>query len=163
MSSQSVSDITRVRPSALGEELRSLRRERGIKQQDLAAQAGISRSYLCDIERGRVSNPSIQVLDGLAASLGIARLDLLQAAGVVERGEGNSADHRLQKLVAVFRDLSDEGQRSVDRFAHFVHAEEHRWVQTSIDRTSGTDRGRTIQKGSPLFATAEPDSDPPVD
>ena len=163
MSSQSVSEITRVRPSALGEELRSLRRERGIKQQDLAAQAGISRSYLCDIERGRVSNPSLPVLDGLAASLGIARLDLLQAAGVVESGESNTADHRLQKLVAVFRDLSDEGQRSVDRFAHFVHAEEHRWVQTSINRTSATDRGPTIQEGSPLFSTSDPDADQTVE
>ena len=158
MTSQPATETTRERPSALGAELRSMRRERGIKQQDLAAQAGISRSYLCDIERGRVSNPSLQVLDGLAASLGIARLDLLHAAGVVESAESSTSDHRLQRLVAVFRDLSDEGQRSVDRYAHFVHAEEHRWVQTSIDGPAGRDRGAAIQETPPLFLAN--DSDP---
>ena len=158
MANQSVAATTRDRPSALGAELRAIRRERGIKQQDLAAQAGISRSYLCDIERGRVSNPSLQVLDGLAASLGIARLDLLQAAGVVESAESGAADHRLQRLVAVFRDLSEEGQRSVDRFAHFVHAEEHRWVQTSIEGPGGRDRTPTIQEMPTLFDASDPDS-----
>lgn len=42
----------------------------GIKQKDLAAQAGITKAYLSDLENGKAQNPSKAVMDKLAAALG---------------------------------------------------------------------------------------------
>jgi transcriptional regulator with XRE-family HTH domain len=149
------SGAERVVSPTLGSQVRTLRRERGVRQFELATQAGISRSYLCDIERGRVGTPSLAVLDGLAAALDTSRIDLLRAAGVVEVSDGDIADQRMQRLVAVIRDLSDDGQRSIDRFARFLHAEEHRWVQQPIpdDRVDESD----YDNDDPLFRGVEKD------
>ncbi len=52
----------------LGEKMREKRIECGIMQQKLADTAGISRSYICDMENGRYC-PSLKTLTLLAAVL----------------------------------------------------------------------------------------------
>lgn len=54
----------------IGANIRSLREKRGLKQIELAAIAGISNTFLSDIENERV-NPSIKTLSKLATALGI--------------------------------------------------------------------------------------------
>ena len=58
--------------------LRSLRAERGLSQETLAVDAGVAAPYVSGIERGLV-NPTIDVLDRLAAALGIEIDRLLRA------------------------------------------------------------------------------------
>ena len=60
----------------LGQNLRKLRDEKGWSQEDFADRAGIHRTYVSDIERGR-RNPTITVLEKLAKPLGVAPGDLL--------------------------------------------------------------------------------------
>jgi transcriptional regulator with XRE-family HTH domain len=60
----------------VGENVRRLRRDRGLTQEKLALDAGIDLTYLGGIERGR-RNPSVLVLGRLAAVLGIHPRDLL--------------------------------------------------------------------------------------
>lgn len=60
----------------LGLNLRKLRDEKGWSQEDFADRAGIHRTYVSDIERGR-RNPTITVLEKLAKPLGVAPGDLL--------------------------------------------------------------------------------------
>src|SRR5688500_11921514 len=72
----------------LGEWVRATRKELGISQRALADAAGLSRSYLCDIERGRGTQPSVTTMDKLAEALGASRSDLLRAAGVIEEDNG---------------------------------------------------------------------------
>ena len=54
----------------IGDKIRELREKRKLTQIELAKLAGISNTYLSDIERGRV-NPSLKTLDKLARALGI--------------------------------------------------------------------------------------------
>ncbi len=52
----------------LGLKIRNLRKERKLTQRQLAKKAGISNTFLSDIERGR-SNPSLKTLHRIAAVL----------------------------------------------------------------------------------------------
>jgi len=60
----------------LGRNVRQLREARGWSQEDYADRAGIHRTYVSDIERGR-RNPTITVVEKLAAPLGVAPGELL--------------------------------------------------------------------------------------
>ncbi|MEA2530312.1 MAG: Helix-turn-helix domain [Thermomicrobiales bacterium] len=115
----------------LGDWVRVTRANQGISQRALADRSGLSRSYLCDIERGRGAKPSVATLDKLANALGASRADLLRVAGILE-SPGRLSDERERRFLTVFRDLGTGAQDSVERFARFLHAEEHRWVQPSL-------------------------------
>ncbi len=54
----------------LGRNVRKLREARGWSQEDYADRAGIHRTYVSDIERGR-RNPTISVIEKLAGPLEI--------------------------------------------------------------------------------------------
>ncbi len=117
---------------SLGAWIRATRLEQGISQRELASRSGLSRSYVCDIERGRGSHPSVETLDKLAAALGFTRLDLLKASGVVEPAGNQRESDEERRMLSVFRDLSDEARVSVLRFARFIHADEQHWVQPNL-------------------------------
>ena len=57
--------------------LRSLRGRRGLSQETVAADTGLDRTYISEIERQKV-NASLDVLDRLAAYLGVQAADLLK-------------------------------------------------------------------------------------
>ncbi|MEZ5735561.1 MAG: helix-turn-helix transcriptional regulator [Novosphingobium sp.] len=52
----------------LGRNVRRLREERGWSQEDYADRAGIHRTYVSDIERGK-RNPTVTVVEKLAKPL----------------------------------------------------------------------------------------------
>jgi transcriptional regulator with XRE-family HTH domain len=60
--------------------LRSLRREKGMTQAELARRASMSESYLRRLESASAA-PGIDLLDRLATALGVPPTDLLPAAG----------------------------------------------------------------------------------
>ena len=119
-------------PDAFGDWVKQARSKLHLSQRALADQAGISRSYLCDIERGRGAQPSVATLDKLAIALGVSRSDLLRAAGVIEQLAGESGDAGERRLVAIYRDLGADGKGAMERFARFLRDEEHRFVQRSL-------------------------------
>ena len=59
-----------------GEKLRKLRKERGISQEELAARAGLHRTYVSSVERGE-RNVSLETIDKLARGLGLPMGDLM--------------------------------------------------------------------------------------
>lgn len=61
----------------LGRNVRALRDAKGWSQEDYADRAGIHRTYVSDIERGR-RNPTITVVEKLAAPLGVPAGELLR-------------------------------------------------------------------------------------
>lgn len=124
--------------SVLGQWIRKTRADQGISQRALADRSGLSRSYVCDIERGRGAQPSVTTLDKLAAALGLSRADLLQASGLIDRVITPRETEQERRILSVYRDLTDSGRASVMRFARFVHADEHHWVQPNlIDQREG--------------------------
>lgn len=61
----------------LGRNVRRLREEAGLSQEQLAFDAGMKRSYLSDMERG-VRNPTVRAVGRLAAALEVPPADLLR-------------------------------------------------------------------------------------
>lgn len=122
----------RVEHSPLGDWIRTVRLQQGLSQRELADRSGLSRSYVCDIERGRGAHPSVGTLDKLGAALGFSRVDLLRASGVIESAAGPRESDEERRILSVFRDLTEAGRISVLRFARFVHADEHHWVQEPL-------------------------------
>ena len=59
--------------------LRRLRVAKGLSQVQLAADAGVSRTYLNEVERG-LGNATVDVLDQLAGALGCGAWQLLEPA-----------------------------------------------------------------------------------
>lgn len=55
---------------SIGKNIKKIRKERKLKQEELAKQIGISRSYLSDIENNR-KNPSIKTIESLADKLNV--------------------------------------------------------------------------------------------
>lgn len=63
----------------IGWNLRRLRNERGITQEDFATDSGFDRGYISGVERG-VRNPSALVLERIAVALGVDVAELFDAA-----------------------------------------------------------------------------------
>ena len=61
----------------LGENVRRLRKERGLSQEELAFRAGMKRSYLSDLERG-TRNPTVRAMGRLAAALAVEPYGLIK-------------------------------------------------------------------------------------
>ncbi|MCS3830864.1 transcriptional regulator with XRE-family HTH domain [Salinibacter ruber] len=57
--------------SDFGDQVRKRRKADGLSQEKLAEQAGISRTYLSEIERGEAENISFRVVENLKEVLGI--------------------------------------------------------------------------------------------
>ncbi|MEG8052892.1 helix-turn-helix transcriptional regulator [Sphingomonas aerolata] len=62
----------------LGENVRRLRKERGLSQEELAFRAGMKRSYLSDLERG-TRNPTVRAIGRLAIALDSNPTNLLRS------------------------------------------------------------------------------------
>jgi hypothetical protein len=93
----------------------------------------------------------VPVLDKLANALGASRWDLLRAAGILEPVPGrvgNAAEHR---MLALYRDLSEDGRSMVERFVRFVHADEQRWVQAPLVEGEELPLGPPRGQGPSLF------------
>lgn len=58
-------------------QIKAFREKRQISQADLAKKAGITRAYLCQLERGTKKNPSAIVLYKIASSLCVSVEDLI--------------------------------------------------------------------------------------
>jgi transcriptional regulator with XRE-family HTH domain len=61
----------------IGDRIKGIRKERGITQTDLALKAGISRTYLADLEGNRYT-PSINILKVLANVLNVKLSDIIE-------------------------------------------------------------------------------------
>lgn len=83
--------------AAVGENLRRLRRDRGVSLEALAASSGVSRATLATLEAGR-GNPTLGTLNALCSSLGVSLGAVLENTGsdavvvVPARERGAGAD-----------------------------------------------------------------------
>ena len=58
--------------------IRTIRKRTGMKQEELARRAGISRITLCGLESGRITNTQTKTLERIAAVLGVEVKSLFQ-------------------------------------------------------------------------------------
>lgn len=64
---------------ALGETIRSLRKARGISQEELAHRSQVDRAYMSSIERG-TQNPGIMTIIRIAEGMGISVAEIFAEA-----------------------------------------------------------------------------------
>ena len=65
--------------------LRRLRHEKGLSQDDLAYEAEVSRSYLSQLEKGAFY-ASVKIIEKLAEALGVEPDELLKRGAAEKRG-----------------------------------------------------------------------------
>lgn len=70
--------LQRGRGLNLGERLRQVREKHGYTLSKVAEEAGISKAYLSQLERGHSDRPSSEILERVAAVLGTSRDDLVE-------------------------------------------------------------------------------------
>lgn len=63
----------------VGRNVRRLRRERGLSQEELGFEAELHRTYISGVERG-IRNPTILIIEKIAAALGTQPHTLLEPA-----------------------------------------------------------------------------------
>ncbi len=61
----------------VGNNLRRLRQDRGLSQEELAFESGLHRTYISGVERG-VRNPTVLVLEEIATALDVPAAKLLE-------------------------------------------------------------------------------------
>lgn len=86
----------------IGKNIYEFRKKRGFTLSELAEKAGVSKSYLSNIERSINQNPSIQVLEKLALVLEVDLKTLLGTVKNLEELEGVDSEwldfvHELRK------------------------------------------------------------------
>ena len=91
----SVTDHANVPPyrALLGRNVKELRALRGIRQEELAAQIGMSRAYLSSIERGQKA-ATIDTIAKIAEGLGVPIIRLLEDDPKAEKGRQAGKSHR---------------------------------------------------------------------
>ena len=62
----------------VADNVRRLRKSRGLSQEQLAFEAGLHRTYISGVERA-VRNPTIVIIDKIAKALGIEPMDLFKS------------------------------------------------------------------------------------
>ena len=86
MSKDEISFKNRDRFIQMGIAISSLRKMRGMSQEQLAEKASISRSHLSAIEAPNIVRPfSVEILFNIADALGVAPGDLLNTAMIPDR------------------------------------------------------------------------------
>jgi transcriptional regulator with XRE-family HTH domain len=70
-------------PANLGERIRGVRSSKGLSLKDLAAQAGLSRAFVTQIERNQTS-PSVASISRIANVLGVTLSELFAAPHIAE-------------------------------------------------------------------------------
>lgn len=81
-----------------GKKIRDLRMKRGISLTELSKLSGVSKSYLSFIERGKQTNPSIEVIEKIAKALKIDLQSLITTQTKNTKNTGPEIDREVIQL-----------------------------------------------------------------
>ncbi|TDL31818.1 XRE family transcriptional regulator [Jeotgalibacillus sp. S-D1] len=101
----------------IGENIIKLRKEKGLTLSELAEKAGVSKSYLSNIERNLKQNPSIQVMEKIAWVLRVDLNQLLEESAVFKTDDKELA-YFIKELID--HDISKEQLRELKLIFEFT-------------------------------------------
>ena len=105
-----------------GARIAELRRKRDESLQQVADKAGVTKTHIWELERGRTKNPSLSVIQGLADHFGVSIASLVD-----EDIDAADADQQLAKMFRLAKDLEDDDRRSIDDMIHiFIQRKKER-------------------------------------
>ncbi len=106
----------------IGENIRYLRKQRGLSQEQLALHADITPSYMGQVERGE-KNPTVDVLSKIAQALGLSLERLVNIGNDPEHAEIENEDGYAYKIAHQLKALTLKDQESAYRIIkEFVRA-----------------------------------------
>ena len=115
-----MSDIARL----IGENIRNLRKTRGLSQEQLALRAEINASYMGQVERGE-KNPTIDVLSKIASALQTPLEELVSIESVTKISTDETHMPYADKIIHQLNGLSLKEQEAVYKFVkQLVHFKE---------------------------------------
>lgn len=96
----------------LKDRLRELREEQRLSLQDVADRVGASKAHIWDLEQGRSTNPSLELMRKLADCFKVSVANLV--------GENPTGDAGDARVVGMYRDLKDLSDRDLDVIQQMV-------------------------------------------
>lgn len=110
--------------TALGEELRRLRLEKGVSLREVEKATEVSNAYLSQLENGKTEQPSPRVLHKLAEYYHIPYNRLMEIAGYLRPSE-NARANKVGSLQAALMsgDLTEEEEKTVAQFIEFLRTQ----------------------------------------
>jgi transcriptional regulator with XRE-family HTH domain len=99
----------------VGDNIRQLRKIRGLSQEQLAFRAEINASYMGQVERGE-KNPTIDVLSKIAKALHTPLEDIVNVSNVTDATDETENEGYATKIVHQINNLSLKEQEAVYRF-----------------------------------------------
>ena len=156
--------ITRQRPVDVGERLRAIRRLRGRTLREVADAAGLSESFVSQVERGR-TNVTVSTLQRIASALGVEVSDVFSYSAVARP----RILRRHDRSTVGFGDLARKTLVTPKPFhsLEIVHAEfeaggstgEQPYVHGDSEEVFFVVRGEVeLQLGDDVYALAEGDA-----
>lgn len=100
---------------SFGARIAELRRQKGESLQKVADAAGVTKTHIWELERGRTGNPSLSVIQNLADHFGVSIASLV--------GEDIDADDKDQELGRMFRlagKLEEEERRTIEEMIELL-------------------------------------------
>ena len=105
----------------IGKRIIELREKRGISLSQLAREAGMSKSYLSQIEHGRFKSPSADIMYRVASALGTTIADILEEQIIAVEENYHTVPAPLRDLVRTkgeLLDIRDEDVRLLARIRY---------------------------------------------
>ncbi|KAF0146057.1 MAG: hypothetical protein FD156_425 [Nitrospirae bacterium] len=114
----------------LAEELKSVRKVKGVSLREVEKATEISNAYLSQLERGEATNPSPNILYKLAEYYEIPYSSLMEAAGYlkkskVEKGEKTIKPSTMQAAL-MSAGLTDEEENLVAHYIGYLRSQRQR-------------------------------------
>lgn len=109
----------------IGDQVKRLRNDKGLSLSELAKSAGISKSYLSQIERGIQSNPSLGFLKKIAVPLKTTVEFLLETETLSSRQEGE-LDEEWKSLI---QQATEAGLKKEDFQEYLSYIQFQKWVK----------------------------------
>lgn len=96
----------------LPDRIKEFRTKKKMSLQEVADRVGASKAHIWDLETGRSTNPSIELLKNLANCFGVGVSDLIE--------ENPGAEQEGSRVLGMFRELKDLSDRDLDVIQQMV-------------------------------------------
>jgi XRE family transcriptional regulator, master regulator for biofilm formation len=109
----------------IGKEIKKIRQNKGYSISKLAKMADVSKSYLSQIEKGKQTNPSLQLLKKISISLETSLESLLE-----DNKQNTNVDLELdEEWIALLTDAINEGMEKEDFQDCLSFIQYKRWLK----------------------------------
>lgn len=113
---------------SLAEELRRIRAVRGVSLREVEENTKVSNAYLSQLETGKTSSPSPEILYRLASYYEVPYASLMEAAGYLRKEPAAKKQPSLGALQAALMSaqLTEEEQHKVAEFIGYLRSQRQR-------------------------------------